>query len=89
MLFYPTFIEAVSYKEDFTTFFVKKLHGTTVEFVNYDDALLYLNGIIKNELDCDDYFLDAYSVELGLQTLHYVHEKKLYNYQFIASSQGY
>lgn len=90
MLFLAKPIEAVSYKDEFTTFLVKKHHeATPVEFVNYDDALLYLNGIIKNEPDCDDYWLDAYCVDLGLQTLHYVHEKKIYNYQFTAPSAGY
>ena len=91
MLFeFPTLVFPNDYKEDFETFYVVSTKPTTkVEFVRHEDALTYLNDIIKNEPNCDNYTIEGYCSALGLQTINYVHEKNVINYGFIPQNQGY
>jgi len=91
MLFeFPTLVFPNDYKEDFETFYVRSTKPITkVEFVRYEDALIYLNEIIKNNDNCDNYTIDGYSTILGLQTISYVDEKNVIPYGFIPSNQGY
>lgn len=78
----PTQITPYNYKDKFTSFSVVKMHGASLPFNTYDEAFEYLQHIRGHNSDCDEFWLEGHSDELGTEMIHHIYLREILTYSY-------
>lgn len=71
------------FKDKFTSFSVVKMHGASLPFNTYDEAFEYLKHIRGHVSECDEYWLEGHSDELGTEMIHHIYLREILIYSYL------